>query len=74
VDKALAEGRTTSDPDKRRQIYQRLIAMLNRDRNIIYLYPDKLFTGSRSDVTGVEVRPDGLPRLAFADVGGKGGV
>jgi len=74
VDKALADGRTTSDPDKRRQIYQRVIATLNRDRNIIYLYHDKLFTGSRSDVSGVEVRPDGLPRLAFADVGGKGGV
>ena len=39
-----------------------MIATLNRDRNIIYLYHDKLFTGSRSDVTGVEVRPDGLPR------------
>jgi len=74
VDKALAEGRTTSDPAERRKIYQRLIATLDRDRNIIYLYHDKLFTGSRSDVTGVEVRPDGLPRLAFADVGGKGGV
>jgi len=63
-----------SDPAERRKIYQRLIATLDRDRNIIYLYHDKLFTGSRSDVTGVEVRPDGLPRLAFADVGGKGGV
>ena len=74
VDKALADGRTTSGTDQRREIYRRVIATLNRDRNIIYLYHDKLFTGSRSDVTGVEVRPDGLPRLAFANVGGKGGV
>jgi peptide/nickel transport system substrate-binding protein len=73
VDKALADGRTTSDPDKRRQIYQRAIGTLLRDRNIIYLYHDKLFTGSRSDVSGVEVRGDGLPRLNFATVG-KGGV
>jgi peptide/nickel transport system substrate-binding protein len=74
VDKALEEARTTSDTDKRRKIYQRVIATLNRDRNIIYLYHDKLFTGSRSDVTGVEVRPDGLPRVAFAGVGGEGGT
>jgi peptide/nickel transport system substrate-binding protein len=74
VDKALADGRTTSDPAKRRQVYARTIATLQRDRNIIYLYHDKLFTGSRSDVSGVEVRPDGLPRVAFATVGGTGGV
>jgi peptide/nickel transport system substrate-binding protein len=74
VDKGLAEGRTTSDPAKRREIYQRVIATLLRDHGNIYLYHDKLFTGSRGDVTGVEVRPDGLPRLAFADVGGKGGT
>jgi peptide/nickel transport system substrate-binding protein len=74
VDKGLAEGRTTADTDKRRDIYRRVIATLRRDRNNIYLYHDELFTGSRSDVTGVEVRPDGLPRLAFADVGGGGGT
>jgi len=73
VDNALADGRSTTDPAKRRQIYQNLISTLQRDRNIIYLYHDKLFTGSRSDVSGVEVRPDGLPRLSFASVG-KGGV
>jgi peptide/nickel transport system substrate-binding protein len=73
VDKGLAEGRTTSDPAKRREIYRRTIGTLLRDRNIIYLYHDKLFTGSRSDVSGVEVRGDGLPRLLFATVG-KGGV
>jgi peptide/nickel transport system substrate-binding protein len=72
VDKGLAEGRTTSDPAKRRQIYQRVVSALLRDHGNIYLYHDKLFTGSRSDVTGVEVRPDGLPRLSFADVGGGG--
>src|SRR4051794_39204828 len=37
VDKALADGRTTSDRAKRGQIYQRAIATLLRDRNIIYL-------------------------------------
>jgi peptide/nickel transport system substrate-binding protein len=73
VDKALADGRTTTDPAKRRAIYQRVVATLLHDRNIIYLYHDNLFTGSRSDVAGVEVRPDGLPRLSFATVG-SGGV
>jgi peptide/nickel transport system substrate-binding protein len=73
VDKGLAEGRTTSDTAKRREIYQQLVGTLLRDRNIIYLYHDQLFTGSRNDVAGVEVRPDGLPRLSFATVG-SGGV
>jgi peptide/nickel transport system substrate-binding protein len=73
VDKLLAEGRTVTDPAKRRAIYRRLVAQLLHDRNIIYLYHDKLFTGSRSDVRGVEVRADGLPRLAFASVGDGGG-
>jgi hypothetical protein len=63
----------TSDTAKRREIYQRLVGTLLRDRNIIYLYHDQLFTGSRNDVSGVEVRPDGLPRLSFATVG-SGGV
>jgi peptide/nickel transport system substrate-binding protein len=74
VDKGLADGRTTSDTDKRREIYKRVIEALRRDHGNIYLYHDTLFTGSRSDVTGVEVRPDGLPRLYFADVGGGGGT
>jgi len=74
IDKGLADGRTTSEPAKRREIYRRVIATLLRDHGNIYLYHDTLFTGSRSDVTGVEVRPDGLPRLAFADVGGGGGT
>jgi len=74
VDKGLEEARTTTETDKRREIYKRVISTLGRDRNIIYLYHDKLFTGSRGDVSGVEVRPDGLPRVAFAGVGGEGGT
>jgi peptide/nickel transport system substrate-binding protein len=69
VDKLLEQGRTESDPARRKQIYRRLIKTLQRDRGIIYLYHDKLATGSTEDVSGLEVRPDGLPRLAFASVG-----
>jgi peptide/nickel transport system substrate-binding protein len=69
VDRLLEQGRTESDPDKRREIYKRIIATMRRDRGIIYLYHDKLATGSTEDVSGVEVRPDGLPRLGFASVG-----
>ena len=74
VDEGLAAGRTTSETDKRRDIYKRIVATLRRDRSNIYLYHDTLFTGSRDDVTGVEVRPDGLPRVYFANVGGGGGT
>jgi peptide/nickel transport system substrate-binding protein len=68
VDRLLELGRTTSDPAKRREIYRRLVPILQRDRGIIYLYHDKLATGSRQNVSGLEVRPDGLPRPAFASV------
>jgi peptide/nickel transport system substrate-binding protein len=74
VDKGLADGRTTSETDKRRDIYRRVVGTLRQDRSNIYLYHDTLFTGSRDDVTGVEVRPDGLPRVYFANVGGGGGT
>jgi peptide/nickel transport system substrate-binding protein len=70
VDRGLAEGRTAGDTEERREIYRDVISTLLRERNIIYLYHDKLFTGSREDVQGLEVRPDGLPRLSFASVGG----
>jgi peptide/nickel transport system substrate-binding protein len=73
VDRGLAEGRAETDPARRRAIYRRVVGALLRDRNIIYLYHDTLFTGARNDVAGVEVRPDGLPRLSFASVG-QGGV
>ena len=74
VDNGLADGRTTSETDKRRDIYKRVVGTLRQDRSNIYLYHDTLFTGSRDDVTGVEVRPDGLPRVYFANVGGGGGT
>jgi peptide/nickel transport system substrate-binding protein len=70
VDRGLADGRTAGDTEERREIYRDVISTLLRERNIIYLYHDELFTGSREDVQGLEVRPDGLPRLSFASVGG----
>ncbi len=69
VDRLLQQGRVVADPARRRQIYRQVIAILLNDRNIIYLYHDSLFTGARKNVSGVEVRGDGLPRLSFASVG-----
>ena len=69
LDRLLELGRTTAEPAKRREIYRKVIATALRDRTLIYLYHDELFTGSRENVSGVEVRPDGLPRLALASVG-----
>jgi peptide/nickel transport system substrate-binding protein len=70
VDQLLKQGRAVTDTARRRQIYEKAIALLLADRNIIYLYDDRLFTGWRSNVHGVEMRGDGLPRLAFASVSG----
>jgi peptide/nickel transport system substrate-binding protein len=70
VDAVLEEGRQERDPAKRREIYRRAVSLLRERRGILYLFHEKLFTGARPYVQGLEVRPDGLPRAAFASKDG----
>jgi peptide/nickel transport system substrate-binding protein len=70
VDHLLKQARIVTNPARRRQLYDRVITILNKDRDIIYLYHERLFTGWRSNVHGIRMYGDGLPRLAFASVSG----
>jgi peptide/nickel transport system substrate-binding protein len=70
VDHLLKQARVVTNTARRRQLYNRLITILNKDRDIIYLYHERLFTGWRSNVHGIRMYGDGLPRLAFASVSG----
>jgi peptide/nickel transport system substrate-binding protein len=66
IDDALNAARAEGDPAKRKQMYRDLVAKLRARRSTIWLYHDRLVLGWRKDVEGVEMRADGLPRLAFA--------
>jgi peptide/nickel transport system substrate-binding protein len=70
VDRLLKQARVVTTMARRRQLYNRVISILNKDRNTIYLYHERLFTGWRSNVHGIRMYGDGLPRLAFASVSG----
>ena len=60
---ALERGaRRRRDTASARELYRAWSRRSAATATSIYLYHDKLFTGSRKDVTGVEVCPDGLPR------------
>ncbi len=68
VDDAINAARTERDPAKRRELYRELVALLNERKNILYLYHLRLYLGARPGIEGIEFRPDGIPRLAFASV------
>lgn len=70
VDRLLEEARTITDPQERSQVYAEALDRIRELRNIIYLYHENLFTGSQSNVVGIEFYGDGLLRLktaGFAD-------
>jgi peptide/nickel transport system substrate-binding protein len=67
-DRLLDEGRQTDDAAARKQIYNKAVTLARNDRSNIVLYHDRYYTGMRQGVHGVEVRADGIPRVAFATV------
>jgi peptide/nickel transport system substrate-binding protein len=69
-DSLLDQGRQEGDAAKRREIYDQAVEIARRVRSNIVLYHDRLYTGSREGVEGIEVRPDGIPRIAFASKDG----
>ena len=63
IDRALNAARGQADPERRREQYRALLGRLRERRSTIVLYHDRLVTGARTDVGGLEMRGDGLPRL-----------
>jgi peptide/nickel transport system substrate-binding protein len=67
VDRLLdQEARVEQDMGARRDIYGQAIELLLQDRPLIYLYHQKLFTGTANKVVGLQVFGDGILRLKEA--------
>lgn len=64
VDAALAASRASSDTAERKDAFTRALKASADERPIIYLYHQRNFMVSSSDVVGIEFFADGLPRLA----------
>jgi peptide/nickel transport system substrate-binding protein len=70
VDKALDDGRNTTDPAKRRAAYTQLQLQLNRDMPL-WVYQEAVVAGAfGSGVTGVQLSNDGI--FLFDRIGKKG--
>jgi peptide/nickel transport system substrate-binding protein len=66
VDRLLAQARTTNDVATRAKLYGEVQTQTEKDDPIIYLYRQRNLTGVSKDVSGVQVYPDGIIRVAFA--------
>ncbi len=63
VDKALDEARLTSDPAKRKAIYERAAKVVNSEIPILYLYHRKVLIAQTTRLDGFKPVPDGLVRV-----------
>jgi len=63
LDAALAEGRTTLDPEERRAAYAKAEQVIAEDNPIIYLYHRKYIFALTAKLAGFTPYPDGIIRL-----------
>ena len=63
VDKALDDSRLTSDPAKRKAIYEIAAKIVNAKIPILYLYHRKVLIAHTAKVEGFKAVPDGLVRV-----------
>jgi peptide/nickel transport system substrate-binding protein len=63
VDKALDEARLTSDPAKRKAIYEKAAKVVNAEIPILYLYHRRTLVAHTARVEGFKAVPDGLVRV-----------
>ncbi|HEX4472700.1 MAG TPA: ABC transporter substrate-binding protein [Nocardioides sp.] len=66
VDQLLAQARETQDVAQRARLYGQVQTQTEVDDPIIYIYRQRNLTGVSKDVSGVQVYPDGIIRVAFA--------
>ena len=69
LDGLLNKARTTNDEAERKELYKQAVAVVNRDRPLIYLFHEKFITG-REQAGG---RAEGVRRRADALQGGRPG-
>lgn len=66
LDALLQQARGTQDIGQRAAIYGQVQQQLQKDDPLVYLYRQRNLTGVRKEISGVQVFPDGIPRVAFA--------
>ncbi|HEY0208958.1 ABC transporter substrate-binding protein [Acerihabitans sp.] len=64
VDDWLQQARGTSDPAKRQALYNQIVAQLQQDMPLAYLYFEPRIFGMSKKISGFKPYPDGLIRLA----------
>ena len=66
VDRLLTEAAQTNDMDTRAQLYGQVVAQVQADNPILYLYRVRSLTGYTTQVAGIATYPDGVVRLGGA--------
>ncbi|MFB6723261.1 ABC transporter substrate-binding protein [Kribbella sp. NPDC056345] len=66
VDKLLTDARQSTDKAQRIKLYGEVVAKLQQDEPLIYLYRQRNLTGVSKKLLGVQTYPDGVIRTAFA--------
>lgn len=66
TDRLIKEAAATIDPAARAALYGRVVAQVQRDFPIIYLYRQRNLTAHAADVAGVQTFADGVVRLSRA--------
>ena len=70
LDGLLDKARSTNDEAERKELYKQAVAVVNRDRPLIYLFHEKFITGANKQVAGLKVFGDGLMRFKEAGLAG----
>jgi peptide/nickel transport system substrate-binding protein len=70
VDKLLNEARTLSDEAKRREKYAAVVAILQKDYPVIYLYFEPRIFAMTKKLQGFVPHPDGMVRFVNLKMGG----
>jgi peptide/nickel transport system substrate-binding protein len=63
VEQLIADSRTTLDPLKRVDVYDKLAVQVQKDRPIVYLYHRHWLWAHTSKLAGLRTVPDGLVRV-----------
>jgi peptide/nickel transport system substrate-binding protein len=66
IDSLIDEGRRTSDPGQRRDVYRDVTRAINDQNALIYLYRQRNYVVATKDVAGLRVFGDGLIRVENA--------
>lgn len=64
VDKLLDQARVVYEPAERKKLYDAAQKILQDELPIVYLYNQTVFFALRSNISGFEINPDGMIRLA----------